>query len=61
MHFENLLDIVLGKREVLSIIECPVCELEEIYYKDPATNKQTGRACSHCNFVQKFDFDSVKS
>jgi hypothetical protein len=57
MHFNLLLDVVLGKREILHIIECPVCSLEEVYYKDPDTNKQLGRACSHCNYVQKFDFD----
>ncbi len=56
MYFENLLNVVLGQREILHIIECPVCEFDEVYYKSPLTNEQLGRACSKCNFVQKFDF-----
>jgi hypothetical protein len=60
MHFELLLDIVLGEREILHIMDCPVCEFEEVYYKDPVTQKQIGRACCECNFVQKFDFQKTE-
>ncbi|ARK32230.1 hypothetical protein BkAM31D_21555 [Halalkalibacter krulwichiae] len=62
MYFEHLLDIVLGERKILDIIDCSICGFEEIYYQHPITHIQVGRACSHCNFVQKFDFDhEVKS
>lgn len=55
MYFELLLDAVLGERQIFHIIECPVCGLEEIYYVHQETKKLIGRACSNCNFVQKFD------
>jgi hypothetical protein len=56
MYFEILLDAVLGDRQIFHIIECPVCNYEEIYYEDVNTKELIGRACSTCNFVQKFDF-----
>jgi hypothetical protein len=56
MYFEILLDAVLGDRQIFHIIECPVCSYEEIYYEDAHTKELIGRACSTCNFVQKFDF-----
>ncbi|MBI0577752.1 MULTISPECIES: hypothetical protein [Bacillaceae] len=56
MHFEFLLDAILGERQIFHIIECPVCGLEEIYYENAKTHRLIGRACSNCNFVQKFDF-----
>ncbi|MCM3569389.1 acyltransferase [Neobacillus mesonae] len=56
MYFEVLLDALLGEREILHSMECPVCGFDEIYYCDPVTLKQLGRACQGCNFVQKFDF-----
>ncbi len=55
MHFELLLDAVLGERQIFHIIECPVCAFEEIYYEQQLTKRLIGRACSSCNFVQKFD------
>nr|WP_263324783.1 acyltransferase [Neobacillus sp. Marseille-Q6967] len=56
MYFDILLDAILGEREIFHIIECPVCHYEEIYYEDAKTKELLGRACSNCNFVQKFDF-----
>jgi predicted nucleic-acid-binding Zn-ribbon protein len=56
MHFENLLDILLGNRGIFHIIECSVCGFDEIYYDDPLTKKQIGRACKNCSFVETFDF-----
>jgi len=55
MPFELLLDAVLGERQIFHIIECPVCGYEEIYYEHQVTKRLVGRACSHCNFVQKFE------
>ncbi|GHH98689.1 acyltransferase [Neobacillus kokaensis] len=59
MYFEFLLDALLGPREVLHSMECPVCGFDEVYYRDPASMEQLGRACQGCNFVQKFDFKSA--
>lgn len=56
MYFEFLLDALLGPREILHTMECPVCGFDEIYYRNPVTKKQLGRGCQGCNFVQKFDF-----
>jgi predicted nucleic-acid-binding Zn-ribbon protein len=56
MFFENLLDAVFGVRKIFHVIECEVCGFDEIYYEDVETSKLIGRACSQCNFVQKFDF-----
>ncbi|WP_202171440.1 acyltransferase [Bacillus sp. USDA818B3_A] len=55
MYFESLLDAVLGERQIFHMIECPVCGYEEIYYEHCGTKRLIGRACRHCNFVQKFD------
>ncbi len=60
MYFEYLLDAILGPREILHEMECQVCGFNEVYYKDPHTGEQTGRACQSCNFVQKFDFHKSK-
>ncbi|KAA9013801.1 acyltransferase [Niallia endozanthoxylica] len=56
MNFEFVLDALFGKREILHAMECSICGFDEIYYIDAMTNKQIGRACKECNFVQKFDF-----
>ncbi|WP_042354235.1 hypothetical protein [Bacillus rubiinfantis] len=56
MYFELLLDTLIGPREILHTMECPVCGFDEVYYRDPITKKQLGRACCGCNFVQKFNF-----
>ena len=56
MYFESLLDALLGPRESLHEMECSICGFDEIYYIDPLTGKQIGRACQQCNFVQKFEF-----
>jgi predicted nucleic-acid-binding Zn-ribbon protein len=56
MYFENLLDAVFGIRKIFHVAECEVCGFDEVYYEDAETKKLVGRACSHCNFVQKFDF-----
>lgn len=58
MYFENLLDAILGPREILHELECPVCGFDEIYYKEPHTGVQIGRACKTCNFVQTFNFST---
>jgi predicted nucleic-acid-binding Zn-ribbon protein len=55
MHFEFLLDAVLGERQIFHIIECSVCGFEEIYYENMVSKRLIGRACSHCNFVQRFE------
>ncbi|WP_216831510.1 acyltransferase [Alkalihalobacterium elongatum] len=57
MSFDLLLDAVLGERQLFHVIECSVCGHEEIYYIDPETKQQIGRACSQCGFVQKFEFE----
>lgn len=57
LYFEALLDAVLGEREIFHIIECPVCGFEEIYYQNAKTKRLIGRACSSCNFVQKFEIE----
>ncbi|MEH7331185.1 acyltransferase [Neobacillus drentensis] len=54
MDFEILLDAILGERRIFHIIECPVCGFEEIYYEHHVTKRLLGRACSCCNFVQRF-------
>lgn len=54
MYFENLLDVLLGPREILHDMECSVCGYEEVYYINPITREQIGRACKGCNFVQTF-------
>lgn len=56
MYFEILLDAILGERQIFHIIECPVCNYDEVYYEDANTKELIGRACSNCNFVQRFDF-----
>jgi hypothetical protein len=56
MYFEYLLNAMFDEREVLHAMECQICGFDEIYFKDPSTGKQIGRACEGCNFVQKFDF-----
>nr|WP_309098419.1 acyltransferase [Fredinandcohnia onubensis] len=55
MAFELILDVVFGPREVFHDMECSVCGYSEIYYIDPVTRKQIGRACSGCGFFQKFE------
>jgi predicted nucleic-acid-binding Zn-ribbon protein len=60
MHFEGLLDTLLNEREVFHVVECEVCGFDEIYYKDPWSGKQIGRACKRCQFVQRFDFKESK-
>ncbi len=55
MYFENLLDVLLGPREILHDMECSVCGYEEVYYINPISRKQIGRACKGCNFVQTFN------
>lgn len=55
MYFECFLDAILGERQIFHIIDCSVCGFEEVYYESPAANQLIGRACSHCNFVQRFD------
>ena len=55
MDFEILLDAILGERRIFHIIECPICGFEEIYYEHHVTKRLIGRACSCCNFVQKFE------
>ncbi|WP_209121600.1 acyltransferase [Alkalihalobacillus sp. BA299] len=57
MSFELLLDAILGDRELFHSIECTICGHEEIYYIDPNSKQQIGKACSKCGFVQKFVFD----
>ena len=56
MYFEYLLNAIFGPREIFHDMECSVCGADEIYYRDPVTKKQIGRACKGCNFVQRFDF-----
>jgi len=56
MYFENLLNALFGEREILHVMECQVCGFDEIYYLEPSTKKQIGRACEGCQFVQKFEF-----
>jgi hypothetical protein len=56
MYFENLLNAVLGQREILHIKECEICGYDEIYFIDTHTEKQIGRACHECRLVQKFNF-----
>lgn len=56
MNFDYLLNALFGEREVLHALECSVCGFDEIYYLDPSTKKQIGRACQGCQFVQKFEF-----
>lgn len=56
MYFDFLLDALLGPREILHSLECSVCGQDEIYYINPTTKQQIGRACQGCNYVQKFDF-----
>lgn len=56
MNFDYLLNALFGDREVLHALECSVCGFDEIYYIDPSTKKQIGRACQGCQFVQKFEF-----
>lgn len=55
MYFEYLLDAVLGERQIFHIIDCSICGFEEIYYESPAAKNLIGRACSHCNYVQRFE------
>jgi ribosomal protein S27E len=59
MYFEVLLDAILGERQIFHVVECPVCENEEVYYEDVESKELIGRACTHCNFVQKFNFEKV--
>lgn len=54
LHFELLLEAVLGQREIIHELECSICGFNETYYRDPATKQSIGRACKTCNFVQKF-------
>ncbi|WP_338449859.1 acyltransferase [Niallia oryzisoli] len=56
MDFEYLLNALLGARKILHAMECEICGYDEVYYTDPVTGKQIGRACEGCQFVQKFDF-----
>lgn len=60
MSFELVLDAILGKRELFHVIDCTICGYEEIYYVEPESKQQIGKACSHCGFVQKFEFDHQK-
>jgi len=55
MYFECLLDAILGERQIFHIIDCSICGFEEIYYESPTAKQLIGRACSHCNFVQRFE------
>ncbi|WP_134704901.1 acyltransferase [Ammoniphilus sp. YIM 78166] len=56
MYFKYLLDALFGPREILYALECTICGDDEVYFLDPKTQKQIGRACQGCNYVQKFDF-----
>lgn len=56
MYFDFLLDALFGPREVFHSLECSICGFDEIYYMDPSTRHQIGRACKSCNYIQKFDF-----
>jgi hypothetical protein len=55
LHFELILEAVIGKREILHELECSICGFNETYYRDPVTKQSLGRACKTCNFVQKFE------
>ncbi|UOQ45384.1 acyltransferase [Halobacillus salinarum] len=55
MNFERFLDLTLGPRYVLHVIECSVCSFDEVYYSHPVTHKTIGRACSNCQFLQVFE------
>jgi len=55
MEFELLLDAILGERKIFHIIECPICGWEEIYYENQVTKRLIGRACPHCNFIERFE------
>ncbi|MBY6052109.1 acyltransferase [Cytobacillus firmus] len=55
MHFELLLEAVLGHREIIHELECTICGFYETYYRDPVTRQSIGRVCNTCNFVQKFE------
>ncbi|KPB05730.1 acyltransferase [Bacillus sp. CHD6a] len=55
MDFELLLDRLLGEREVIHEVECSVCGDYEIYYRDPITKENIGRACEFCIYVQRFN------
>ncbi|MBU9723064.1 MULTISPECIES: acyltransferase [Bacillaceae] len=57
MTFRDALDKILGKRKLFHVIECSVCGFNEVYYIDPFTNKQLGKACETCNHIQRFEFD----
>ena len=54
LHFELLLEAVLGQREIIHELECTICGFNETYYWDPVTRQPIGRACNTCSFVQKF-------
>jgi hypothetical protein len=55
VHFEQVLDAVLGERQIFHKVDCPVCGFEEIFYESQKTNRLIGRACSHCNFIHRFE------
>jgi hypothetical protein len=55
VYFNSLLDAFFGPRNIFHVIECSVCGFDEIYYEDKETKKVIGKACSGCNFVQKFE------
>lgn len=54
MNFEFLLDKLLGQREVIHEVECPICGDYEVYYRHPITKENLGRACEYCVYVEKF-------
>ncbi|WP_339251568.1 acyltransferase [Sporosarcina sp. FSL W8-0480] len=54
MNFENLLDKLLGQRELIHEVECAVCGGFEAYYRDPFTKENLGRACEFCWEIQTF-------
>ncbi|UCZ52963.1 acyltransferase [Bacillus shivajii] len=55
MSFNLVLDAILGERITFYEVECLACGFNEVYYADPHTNKQIGRACQHCDSIQVFD------
>lgn len=59
MNFELVLETIIGPREYFYDIECNVCGFDEIYFQHPVTKKLIGVACMGCNYVKRFEYQSV--
>lgn len=57
--FSTKLDKEIGPRRILHVKECEICGYNEFYFIDPETNKQIGMACEGCNYIKRFDFNSL--